>query len=148
MKNDCQEPKVELKNRKCFICGAPGCLAKTCPKKGQAAKALTSPGADAPAWFGCVVESCVEPAHRSKHQRRMTAWAKATAAADRAPQGFTLGDAMGSVFTRLAALDAQEQGGVALEEHGQDDQASVVPLVSTLKMAAAETPLESADKRN
>ena len=44
------------------------------------------------------------------------------AVADRAPQGFTLGDAMGGVFTKLAALEAREQGGVALEEDGNGDQ--------------------------
>ena len=70
LKGDCTEAKVDLKSRKCFICGAPGCMAKTCPKKGQMAKALTSPGAEAPAWFGCAAGSCIEPAHRSRNQRR------------------------------------------------------------------------------
>ena len=41
---DCPRPKVDLKMRKCFICGAPGCVAKTCPKKKAMAKALTAPG--------------------------------------------------------------------------------------------------------
>ena len=91
-KEDCTEPKVELRDRKCFICGAPGCMAKTCPKRKLMAKALLSPGAEEPAtaWFGCVASSGCEPAHRSKNQRRMVAWEKATAAAEKAPKGFAL----------------------------------------------------------
>ena len=156
-KEDCTEPKVELKDRKCFICGAPGCVAKTCPKRKLMAKALVAPGAEEPgsAWFGCVASSCCAPAHRSKNQRRMVAWEKATAAAERAPKGFTLGDAMGSVFTKLASLEARTSGGdgrdasdkeheeeLKTEGNGHGDPASVVPLVSILVMAAAETPLE------
>ena len=64
---------------------------------------------------------------------------------------------MGSVFTQLAVLESKIPGG---EVHDRDDNeeelkdeeighggpASVGPLVSTLMMAAAETPLESDDK--
>jgi len=75
------------------------------------AKALTAnDGAAKPVWFGCVAESCHEPQHREKNRRRMQSWAQATAAAARVPQGITLGDAMGSVFTQLAKLDAAETG--------------------------------------
>ena len=44
---------------------------------------------------------------RKKNLRRMQPWTRATATADRAPQGFTHGDAMGSVFTKLAALEVR-----------------------------------------
>ena len=40
-KQDCKKPRIDLTDRKCFICGAPGCIAKTCPKKKAMAKALT-----------------------------------------------------------------------------------------------------------
>ena len=105
--------------RKCFICGKPGCLAKSCPKRKEAAKALTGAAGDAgqkPVFFGCVAGSCVAPSHRDRNARRMQSWARATAAAERAPRGFTLGDAMGGVFTQLARLEAAD---------GPDDQSEL-----------------------
>ena len=108
---DCPKPKIYMKARKCFICGAVGCIAKTCPKKKEMAKALTANGGSLPVWFGCVAESCQEPKHREKNRKRMQSWAEATAAATRLPEAFTLGDAMGSVFTQLAKLEAAEVEG-------------------------------------
>ena len=57
-------------------------------------------------------------------------------------------------MARLSALHEAEYekymkvttGRVTLEENGQGDQASTVPLVSVLKMAAAETPPDSNDE--
>jgi len=85
------------------------------PKRKETAKALTggaTGGASVPVvgqvWLGCVTGSCQEPARRDKHRRRLLSWSKATEAAARTPQGFTLGDAMGSVFTQLAQIEAEE----------------------------------------
>ena len=110
---DCPKPKVELSKRKCFICGTPGCVAKTCPKKKAAATALTNDaggdGGTGNAWFGCVADSCCAAPNRAKHRRRMQSWQAATEVASRAPTGFTLGDAMGGVFAQMARLEAAEE---------------------------------------
>ena len=40
---------IEMKARKCFICGAVGCIAKTCTKRKETVKALAGGGPNVPA---------------------------------------------------------------------------------------------------
>ncbi len=104
---DCPTPKVDLKARKCFICGATGCVAKTCPNRKETAKALTG-GAGGVAsvpvvgqvWLGCVSGSCQEPARRDNNRRRLQSWKKATAAKGRGRGGGMRGENQPVIYGR------------------------------------------------
>ena len=111
---ECKKPKVELKDRKCFICNEPGHPASKCPKahlRGQTKNqlALTDKGgldgASQKVLFSLEDSDGYVPAHRMA--RRLTSWSQATT--KRSPTAMTVNAVMESAFAKLARCEAEDR---------------------------------------
>ena len=54
MAADCRQPKAEMGKRPCFNCIEPGHLARNCPEKKMAIKAVTQGDLPQAVFLGCV----------------------------------------------------------------------------------------------
>ena len=104
---------MDLNDRKCFECWQPGHPASKCPNKNMARILADSgdAGASKPVWLGCVADSGEVLLHR----RRTNKFDRAILQRPE-PKDCTLGDCMGSVFAKMAALEAAEDAGGVVEE--------------------------------